>query len=226
MEKRKNPEKELKNKQGLFFNMGLLIAMMLCVSAFEYETRDVVVCPFDLEPEKVETYLPPVTIHDDIPKPPKPKKVKLPDLTRVKAADPVDVMPTTIPDIEMPPATDGPLVYTEPAPEIQEVIEPFLIVEKMPEYEGGISAFYNYIYKNLRYPNQARNLNIEGKVFIQFVIDENGKLTDLVISKGIGAGCDEEVLRVFANAPNWIPGKQRGVPVKVRQSMAINFQMN
>lgn len=226
MEKRKNPEKELKNKQGLFFNMGLLIAMMLCVSAFEYETRDVVVSVPDLKEEKVEFYLPPVTTHDEIPKPPKPKKLKLQDPTRVRAADPLEIMPTVPPDIIDPPTTDDPSLFIEPAPPIEPVNEPFLIVEKMPQFEGGISAFYEYIYKNLRYPNRARNLNVEGKVFIQFVIDEEGKLTDLFISKGIGAGCDEEVLRVFENAPKWKPGKQRGVPVKVRQSMAINFQMN
>ena len=124
MEKRKNPEKELKNKQGLFFNMGLLIAMMLCVSAFEYETRDIVVSVPDLKEEKAEIYLPPVTTQD-MPEPPKPK-VKLPDPSRLKAAEPdaKELQPTLdLIEPEIPTHEGLTLVYLEPAPVEEEVAE-------------------------------------------------------------------------------------------------------
>lgn len=227
MEKRKNPEKELKNKQGLFFNMGLLIAMMLCVSAFEYETRDVVVSVPDLEIEKTEVYLPPVTTQD-MPEPPKPK-AKLPDPSRIEAAEPDAKEFEPILDIiepEVPVDLDLTHVYIEPAPIETVPNEPFRWVEEMPSPKGGYEAFYKFIGKNLVYPPQARSLGVEGKIYAQFVINEKGELIDIEIQKGIGAGCDEEVLRILKMAPKWNPGKQRGKPVKVRTVLPIKFQMN
>jgi len=68
-------------------------------------------------------------------------------------------------------------------------------------------------------------LQIEGKVFVHFVVDKNGRLSDIKIVKGIGTGCDKEVLRIINISPNWNPGKQRGLPVKVRMMMPITFRL-
>ena len=88
-----------------------------------------------------------------------------------------------------------------------------------------MSAFYKYVATTLRYPAQARRMGIEGKVFVQFVVDKDGSLTDVQAIKGIGAGCDEEAVRVISKAKKWKPGKQRGRAVKVRMILPITFKL-
>lgn len=225
MEKRKNPEKELKSKQGLFFHIGLLIAMMLCVSAFEYETKEIVVHIPDLEGDKTDIYLPPVTTHETIPRPPKPK---LPDFSKVIPAEPepFETEPEVKPDEVLPNDIDSAPQFIEPAPEIEMSDEPFRWVEEMPMPQGGYDTFFKFINENLKYPAKARRLNVQGMVQAEFIINENGELAEITIIKGIGAGCDEEVLRILELAPKWNPGKQRGIPVKVRTILPIYFRMD
>jgi protein TonB len=102
----------------------------------------------------------------------------------------------------------------------------FTIVEKQPEPEGGMKAFYQYISKNLTYPAFARRNNVEGRVYIEFVVEKDGSLTDIKVIKGIGGGCDDEALRIISEAPKWNPGKQRGRPVRVKMILPILFQLS
>ena len=86
-------------------------------------------------------------------------------------------------------------------------------------------AFYEFVGKKLKYPAQARRMGIEGKVFVEFVIERDGTITDVKAIKGIGAGCDEEAVRVLQTAPKWKPGKQRGKPVRQRMVFPIAFKL-
>ena len=95
----------------------------------------------------------------------------------------------------------------------------------MPSFEGGIIEFYKFVGKHLKYPAQARRMGIEGKVYVHFVVSKDGSLSDIKVVKGIGAGCDEEVLRIINMSPKWNPGKQRGNPVRVRMMMPITFKL-
>jgi protein TonB len=88
-----------------------------------------------------------------------------------------------------------------------------------------MDSFLKYVSKNLKYPAQARRMGVEGKVFVQFVVEKDGSITDIKVVKGIGAGCDEEAVRVLENAPKWKPGKQRGRPVKQRIVLPIVFKL-
>jgi TonB family protein len=99
------------------------------------------------------------------------------------------------------------------------------VVEEQPVPEGGMRAFYEYVQKELKYPEQAKNQGIEGKAYIQFVVDRDGSITDVQTIRGIGGGCDEEAVRVIANSPKWVPGKQRGETVKVRMILPITFSI-
>lgn len=226
MEKRKNPEKDLKSKQGLLFQLGLLMAMMLCVAAFEYKVEKKIVHVPDLDPDKIEIYLPPITTHKEL-KPPKPK-LKLPDISKVMAAksEPVEVEPTMKKSEHDSDEINADVIIVDDMPDDPVADEPFVFVEDMPEPEGGMKAFYKYISSNLKYPAKARRMGVSGKVFVQFVVNEKGQLTQLEIIKGIGAGCDDEVIRLLTAAPRWKPGKQRGIPVKVKQVLPISFMMN
>ena len=89
-----------------------------------------------------------------------------------------------------------------------------------------MAAFYQYVSKHMEYPTQARRMGVQGKVFVQFVVDKDGSLSDVKVLKGIGSGCDKEAVSIIENAPKWNPGKQRGRPVKVRMVIPIVFQLN
>lgn len=101
----------------------------------------------------------------------------------------------------------------------------FTIVEDMPRFKGGMESFYAYMSSHLNYPPEARRGAIEGKVFVQFVIDEEGNLDDVTVVKGIGHQCDEAAIQAIKHSPKWKPGKQRGRPVKTRMIIPINFSL-
>jgi TonB family protein len=103
--------------------------------------------------------------------------------------------------------------------------EIWTVVEESAMPIGGMNSFYKYIGENIKYPAEARRFGVEGKVFVQFIIDKDGSIKDPKIIKGIGAGCDEEVLRLIKGASRWNPGVQRGKPVKQRYTMPINFSL-
>lgn len=101
----------------------------------------------------------------------------------------------------------------------------YTFVEKMPQYPGGDEALINFLYGNIQYPQIAKRAGIEGRVIATFIVTEKGEVQDIKIVKGIGAGCDEETIRVLENMPNWKPGFQKGAPVKVRMSVPISFKL-
>jgi protein TonB len=98
-------------------------------------------------------------------------------------------------------------------------------IEAYPEFEGGMKAFYKFIQKNLRYPASALDQEKQGKVFISFVVERDGAISDVKVLKGVGYGMDEEASRVIKKSPKWNPGKQAGKPVRVRFNMPITFSM-
>lgn len=101
----------------------------------------------------------------------------------------------------------------------------YLIVEEMPEFPGGYEGLKNYLGKNLVYPQIAIDIGIQGRVFVGFVINEKGKPVEVNILRGIGGGCDEEALRVVQNMPDWRPGYQNGIAVRVQYSLGILFTL-
>ncbi len=103
--------------------------------------------------------------------------------------------------------------------------EVFQIVENPAEPPGGYQSFYEFVAKRLRYPSEARKLSVQGKVYIQFIVDTDGSLTEVQAVKGIGAGCDEEAIRVIDLAPNWSPASQRGEFVRQRIILPITFKL-
>lgn len=100
-----------------------------------------------------------------------------------------------------------------------------MIVEEQASPPGGMAEFYKFLGKNLEYPNQARRMGIEGRVYLQFTVNKQGEISDIVVTRGIGGGCDEEAIRVLKESPRWSPGKQRGVPVKSRMNFAVVFRL-
>lgn len=223
MEAKKNPKADLNKKTGLFLNIGLVVSLLLVITAFEWKFYDdgelmdlgQVSDEFEDVMEIPPTEQPP-------PPPPKiqqPEIIEVPDEEEIEEEIEVDL------DVEITEETVvEDIVFDEPVEE--EVAEEiFTIVEDQPQPKGGMAAFYEYIGKKLKYPAQARRMGIEGKVFVEFVVDKDGTITSVKAIKGIGAGCDEEAIRVIQSSPKWNAGKQRGRPVKVRMILPITFKL-
>lgn len=105
--------------------------------------------------------------------------------------------------------------------------EIFTVVEEVPQFPGGEQAMMIYVYRNLRYPPLALENNIQGKVVVQFIIDETGKVDSVkIVSKPLGWGIEEEAIRVVESMPTWTPGKQKGKGVRVRYVLPIRFKID
>ncbi|MCA4899575.1 MAG: energy transducer TonB [Cytophagales bacterium] len=109
---------------------------------------------------------------------------------------------------------------------LEEVEEIFFVAEESAYPHRGIADFYKFIGKSIRYPAEARRRGLEGKVFVEFIIDKDGTISEAKVVKGIGGGCDEEAIRVLLTSSPWMPGKQRGKPVKQRYTLPIIFSLS
>ena len=103
--------------------------------------------------------------------------------------------------------------------------EVFLIVEEPPTFPGGEAALYKWLGENLKYPEEAKELGIQGRVFVAFVVEPDGSTSNAVVKRGIGGGCDEEAIRIVKAMPKWGAGKQRGQPVRVQFNLPIKFTL-
>ena len=101
----------------------------------------------------------------------------------------------------------------------------YQIVEEMPQYPGGEDALMDYVSKNVVYPSEAQEKGISGRVFVGFIVEKDGSVSNVKVLRGIGGGCDEEAVRVISGLPKWKPGKQDGKPVRVSYQMPINFKL-
>ena len=102
----------------------------------------------------------------------------------------------------------------------------YQIVEKMPQYPGGDEAMMKYVADNIKYPQEAKDKEIAGRVFVGFVIEKDGSVSNVKVVRGIGGGCDEEAARVIKSMPKWIPGMQKGKPVRVNYMIPIYFKLS
>jgi protein TonB len=222
MEPKKTVRADLTRLSFLFFNIGLVLALSLTIVAFTYKSEDS--SPqSDLSNNQAqveETLDVPVTEQ----LPPPPPKIEQPSIVEVKNDAEVEE--------ELNIDMDAELDLSESKEEVhavaveQEEEDPntiFTIVEESAMPVGGINAFNEFVSRNIIYPAQAKRMGIEGKVFVEFVIEKDGSITDVKTIKGIGGGCDEEAVRILRKAPKWNPGKQRGKAVRQKMVVPLNF---
>ncbi|MBO0359971.1 energy transducer TonB [Hymenobacter sp. BT186] len=103
--------------------------------------------------------------------------------------------------------------------------EVYLVAEEMPTFPGGAVAFQRFLKAKIKYPEQAIRLNLSGKVHVSFVVDEEGRILDPKVVKGLGGGLDEEALRLVRIMPWWTPGRVNGQPVRVAYTLPVGFRM-
>ena len=113
---------------------------------------------------------------------------------------------------------------TTSPPVIDNTVHTTANIEAYPEFPGGQAAFAKFMSRNLRFPETAAEIGVFGKVFVSFIIEKNGELSNIKIIKGIGAGCDEEAIRVLTKSPKWKAGVQNNQNVRVMYTIPINFQ--
>ena len=116
----------------------------------------------------------------------------------------------------------GGLSALEDAPSNDSIYQ---IVDEMPQYPGGEKAMMEYVAKNVKYPQEAKDKEIQGRVFVSFVVEKDGSVSTVKVLRGIGGGCDEEAVRVVSSMPKWKPGIKDGKPVRVSYMMPLNFKL-
>lgn len=102
----------------------------------------------------------------------------------------------------------------------------FVSIEEAPSFPGGMDRFYEYLSKNLKYPQEALENHVEGKVFLSYIVETNGELSNIKVDRPLGSGTDEEAVRLLKTSPKWTPGVSNGEKVRVKYNIPITFSLN
>ncbi|MBN2669414.1 MAG: energy transducer TonB [Bacteroidales bacterium] len=223
MELKKSPQADLDRNKSLFTLIGLVVVLGIVLTAFEYRaSNDNIASLGELGDMAIEEEITPITRQEEIkpPPPPKPQVVEILEIVEddVEIEDELEIE-----DSEADETTEVEVVEIEEE-ESDEVFQ-FAVIEDKPEFPGGMEALQKYLGSNTKFPEIAKENNIQGRVFVKFVIDKKGKVTDVEIARGVDPYLDKEALRVVKSMPDWAPGKQRGKPVKVSYIVPINFKL-
>lgn len=226
MEIKKNPDADIDRKKPALFMLGGVAALAMILSLGEYTSAEVT-----YKSEKKKEI---AKVDDEMimeipnstpppPPPPAPPPVLLTNVEVTKDETMVneDVVVVNNEDNDETVVVDIPVKKEEVV-----VDEIFDVVEEQPEYPGGTQELYSFIGKNFKYPEMARAANVQGKVYVSFVVGKDGSIEDVKILRGLGSGLDEEAVRVVKMMPKWKAGKQRGKEVKVRYNLPIVCKLN
>ena len=217
MEPKKNPEVDLERKRGLFLQLGLVIALLVVLGAFEYKTYEKIAYNLGaLNLDDLEEEIIPITKQEIKPPPPPPP--------------PPEVIEIVEDDVEIEDEIEIEDTESDEDEEIEIIEEDddefFMVVENMPIFPGGDLGLMKYIQKNVKYPAIAKEYNITGKVYVSFIVDKSGSVTNVKIVRGVDKNLDAEAVRVVKSLPKYKPGKQRGKSVRVMFTIPINFTLN
>jgi len=224
MEEKKSQKANLENRKLMFTQIGLIISLAITWAAFEYKSYNKRELSFDVRnTEVVEEEMVEITKQEQ-----KPQPVEMPKQTTqieiVKNDEVVEDKLDINAEVEQNEVIEE---YVAPEVEEEEIKEEeiFIIVEEMPSFPGGEVKMMEYLAKNIKYPQMARESGIQGRVFINFVVEPDGHVSNVKVMRGIGGGCDEEAIRVVKAMPKWKPGKQRGKSVRVSYNLPVNFRL-
>jgi len=224
MRRKKSKTASLENKRGLLLQVSMIIALSVLILAFEWKSYDSGPDGLGkLNGPDIEPVMIPITRQEEIKKPiPPPKKKVIEELLIVDDEE-LDIEEIYIEDVE----PDQNTMIEIPLDEEPEVEEDriFTPVEANVEFPGGEAALLRFIAQNTNYPQICIDNNIEGKVFVDFVVDKKGCVTNAKIKRGVDQALDAEALRVVNSLLDFIPGKQREKPVKVTMTVTINFKL-
>ncbi len=222
MDTKKYRHADLERKRSIFFQIGLILAIGASLAAFEWSTEDVVI-PMEITSD-------PMVEEIELPRVIKLEKKKPEIVHKVEIKDIIKVVENTSNIAEDPDftseATDAPVVVEIPECIPEEVDdEVHIFVERMPEFPGGAQALMKYFAANIKYPVICAEIGMQGKVFIGFVVDKDGSITNVVVKRSPDTNLSKEAMRVVRAMPKWNPGKQGGKPVRVSYTVPVNFRL-
>jgi protein TonB len=200
----------------MFFQVGLAVTLIAVLISFEWKSYDKSNYNLgDLNLDDMEEEIIPITRQEVKPPPPPPPPPEIIEIVE----DEVEIENEV--EIEETDTDEDEIVEIEEDDE-----EFFMVVENMPEFPGGDLGLMKFIQKNVRYPAIAKEYNITGKVYVSFIVDKQGSVTNVKIVRGVDKNLDAEALRVVSLLPKYKPGKQRGKAVRVMFTIPINFTLN
>lgn len=225
METKKIESARLENQSHEFFLMGLVVALGFLFITFEWSTTEVTkheIATVAVDPG--DEIMLPVTIQKPL-TPPAPAVAAPP---RVVAPNIVITEKENVPDVELVP-TDASVdedltAFVAPVEEdpVEDIV--FAVCEKDPSFPGGPKAMMEFLSKNIKYPAVCLESGIQGRVFVSFVVDKDGKIVDVTVLKGVHEKLDAEAVRVVSSMPAWTPGEMQGRKVKARFQLPVNFR--
>ena len=228
MEVKKSPEADLKNKRLLFTEIGLVVALLVVIVAFNWTSTEKAESAFEeTTTELIEEEIIPITQEET---PPPPEAPKIPVLS-----DQIDIVEDDIKvdDNFMSLEDDASLGveimdYVEEVKEevVEEEAIPFQLVEEKPSFNGGdANEFSKWVNSKLQYPEIAKENGVQGRVTLQFTVNPDGSVSNVKVLRGVDSSLDKEAVRVVSMSPKWKPGKQRDRAVKVTYTFPVIFQL-
>lgn len=229
MELKKNPKADLEKRKGIYVELGLILALATCLVAFNvksYDHEEIEVSDRTVIDEVEEVVL--QTQVEETPPPPEPEAPEV--ITEVHVIDNDQESDNEIGIISMDLTDDielGDAIVAAPDEEVEVKEEQiYVVVEEVAQFPGGEEALYKFLKENLVYPQIARQTGIEGKVYIRFVVEKDGSISNVRVMRDIGGGCGEEAMRVVKTMPKWKPAKQQTRTVRSEFNLPVNFSFN
>lgn len=222
MEIKKYPAADVRRKSDIYFMIGLIVALGITLAAFNYKSSDEIDLTGFL-PDAVEEVeeMTDITRQEQPPPPPPPPPQEIEVIE-----DDSEVEEEEFASTEVDQNTE--IIVQEQVEIVEQTKEEeiFTVVEEQPEFPGGYEAMMKFLASNIQYPPMAKENNIQGRVVVQFVVEKDGRITDVKVVKDLGWGTGDEAARVVKMMPRWKPGKQRNKPVKVRFNLPVKFELN
>lgn len=227
MEVKKTPKADLENKRTLFLEIGLCVTLVLLILLFRTSQAEIVIQDMVGEREIVETEMVEITFEEQ--KPPEVQQTVVQttfDILNIVRDDKKIETSLSFADFDQDMTFDFQPAVNTAAEEVVDADEPFMRVEKMPTFQGGDeSGFRTWVMGRLRYPAVAAENGVSGRVMVQFVVERDGSVTNIEVLSSPDRSLSEETVRVISTSPKWTPGSQRGVPVRVRFILPIDFRL-
>lgn len=228
MEKKKSLKADLEVKRNTFFLIGLVLALGVTLLAFEWQSKPSKADSLgQVQAQAIEEEIIPVTREKQVQPPPPPPPPKVVEMLNIVDDDVKIENELEIEDSEADENTIinvAPVIETRQEEEEEEEIF-FNVIEEPAEFPGGDRALYKFIHDNVKYPVIAQENGIQGKVYVKFVVDQEGRAINAEVARPVDKSLDAEALRVINSLPRFKPGKQRGRAVKVYYTAVINFQL-
>jgi protein TonB len=228
MKRKKSESANLEKKRSVFLQIGLISGLALTLVALESSTftKDVENTHVVEMNNEIVMMPPNVVIEEPQEKKEEAREERSDEIEIVKKEPIVVKKKVLLPPKPKTKKTDSFVVFVPKFVEPKKVVEPILpIADVMPEFPGGLEELYKYLGSNMKYPPMARENGIQGKVFVSFVVEKDGSITQIKELRGIGGGCDKEAKRVVKKMPKWKAGEQNGIPVRVRYTLPVSFQL-